>query len=101
MLVSAGSCIVFVGTLVHRAGANRTGAPRRGFTHEYCLPWLRPQENFFLSVPPARAAQMPPRLRAMLGYAEHPPSFGHIGGGDPAAALEAIAAGAQAPRRTE
>ena len=88
VVMSAGSCVVFLGTVLHRGGANRTDGVRRGFTHEYCLPWLRPQENFFLTVPRGHAARMPPRLRAMLGYARHPPSFGHIGAGEPQGALD-------------
>lgn len=74
----AGSCVVFSGTLLHRGGANRSPAPRRAFSHQYCQPWARPQENFVLSVPRDRAARMSPRLQGLLGYSIHPPFVGQV-----------------------
>ncbi|HVP29823.1 MAG TPA: phytanoyl-CoA dioxygenase family protein [Myxococcota bacterium] len=76
----AGSCIVFLGTLLHRGGANRSDAPRLAFSHQYCQPWARQQENYFLAIPRERAEGMPERLQAMLGYSVHPPFMGHARG---------------------
>src|SRR5215472_4511707 len=42
----AGSCLAFLGTLLHRGGANRSAAPRLAFSNQYCQPWARTQENF-------------------------------------------------------
>jgi ectoine hydroxylase-related dioxygenase (phytanoyl-CoA dioxygenase family) len=80
VVMPAGSVIVFLGTLVHRGGGNRSAAPRLALSNQYCEPWARPQENWFLAVPRERAATLPPRVQALLGYAIHPPFMGHAGG---------------------
>jgi len=54
--MAAGAAAVFVGTLVHGAGANRSDRPRLGYTNQYCEPWARTQENWFLGVPRERVA---------------------------------------------
>jgi ectoine hydroxylase-related dioxygenase (phytanoyl-CoA dioxygenase family) len=74
----AGACVVFLGTLVHRGGANRTQAPRLAFSNQYCQPWARTQENFFLGVPPQVARGMSPRVQQLLGYNIWPPFMGHV-----------------------
>jgi ectoine hydroxylase-related dioxygenase (phytanoyl-CoA dioxygenase family) len=85
----AGSVVFFLGTLVHRGGANRSDRPRRAVTNQYCQPWARQQENYTLAIPPADAARLPERLRAMLGYSIHPPFMGHVGGLHPSRKLPA------------
>lgn len=84
----AGSCVVFSGTLLHRGGANRSPSRRRAFSHQYCEPWARPQENFMLSVPRERAARMSPRLQSLLGYSIHPPFIGQVAARHPLKVLE-------------
>ncbi|MFZ5655039.1 MAG: phytanoyl-CoA dioxygenase family protein [Pseudomonadota bacterium] len=79
----AGGCLVFAGNLLHRGGANRTDAPRRAFSIQYCQPWARTQENYFLTVPRDQARAMSPRLQALLGYSIHPPFMGHAAGRHP------------------
>lgn len=79
----AGSCVVFAGTLLHRGGHNRSEHTRSAFSHQYCEPWARQQENYFLSVPRERAAKMPRRLRELLGYSIHPPFMGQVAGRHP------------------
>jgi len=59
LAMPAGAICVFLGTLLHGGGANGTGAPRLAFTNQYCEPWARPQENFFLGVPPKKVRGMP------------------------------------------
>lgn len=81
--MAAGSLILFAGTLLHRGGANRSPGIRRAFSHQYCEPWARQQENFVLSVPRERARRMSPRLRQLLGYSIHPPFMGQIAGRHP------------------
>jgi len=85
--MSAGSLILFAGTLLHRGGANRSSAMRRAFSHQYCEPWARQQENFTVSIPRERARQMSPRLRQLLGYSIHPPFMGQLAGRHPEKAL--------------
>jgi len=88
MMMPAGSCLVFSGALVHRGGANRSTAPRLAITFQYCQPWARTQENYFLSVPKGRVRAMSPRVQALLGYAIWPPFMGHVTASHP---LKAIA----------
>jgi len=103
----AGGCVVFAGTLLHRGGRNRTSHARCAFSHQYCQPWARQQENFTLGVPPEVARQMPPRLQELLGYSIHPPFMGQLSASHPRKALapgyvlpvvaQARAAGAKLP----
>ena len=79
----AGSVVVFLGTLVHRGGENRSRRARLGLSNQYCQPWARQQENYMVSVPREQAARMSPRLQAMLGYSIHPPFMGHVRGVHP------------------
>ncbi len=78
VIMPAGACMVFLGTLLHRGGANRSDAPRLAFSNQYCEPWARTQENFFLGVPPERVARMSPRIQELLGYSIWPPFMGHV-----------------------
>ena len=90
-VMPAGSVIVFLGTLVHRGGANRSNRARLALSNQYCEPWARPQENYFLSIPPEKARAMPPRVQQMLGYSIHPPFMGHANGVHPKTFLESDA----------
>jgi ectoine hydroxylase-related dioxygenase (phytanoyl-CoA dioxygenase family) len=81
--MSAGSLVLFSGTLLHRGGANRSSVIRRAFSHQYCEPWARQQENFTLSIPRERAKSMSPRLQQLLGYSIHPPFMGQVAGRHP------------------
>lgn len=87
-VMPAGAAIILQGNLIHRGGANRSDAPRLAITHQYCQPWARTQENFFLGIPPGRAASLSPRLQALLGYAVWPPFMGHVTGSHPLKALD-------------
>lgn len=100
MAMPAGACIFFHGTLMHRGGANRSSASRLAFSNQYCQPWARTQENFYLGVPPERVRDMSPRLQTLLGYDIMPPFMGHVTGSHPAKVLKpgyvnAVAAGAE------
>ncbi|MBL8555539.1 MAG: phytanoyl-CoA dioxygenase family protein [Phenylobacterium sp.] len=88
MEMPAGACFVMAGTCLHRGGANRTDKPRLGFTKQYCEPWGRTQENFFLGIPAEQARTMSPRLQTLLGYDIHPPFMGMVSSLHPRRALE-------------
>jgi len=88
MVVPAGTCILFHGTLMHRGGANRSSASRLAFSNQYCEPWARTQENFFLGLPPERTARMSPRLQVLLGYEVMPPFMGHVTASHPRKVLQ-------------
>ena len=83
----AGSCLVFAGTLLHRGGGNSSNKTRRAFSNQYCEPWARPQENFFLAIPPAEVAKMSPKVQSLLGYSIHPPFMGQVTASHPLKAL--------------
>ena len=89
MVMPAGSAIVFLGTLWHRGGANRSDAPRLALSTQYCEPWARQQENFVLAIPPAAARGFSERVQELLGYSIHPPFMGHAGGLHPKRRLAA------------
>jgi hypothetical protein len=67
--MTAGSVLVYSGSVIHGGGANRSGADRIGLNITYALGWLRQEENQYLSCPPHVAAAFGPDLRALLGYA--------------------------------
>ena len=87
VVMPPGACVVFLGTLVHRGGANRSAASRLAFSNQYCQPWARTQENFFLGVPRERAQKMSPRLQELLGYNIWPPFMGHVTASHPTKTL--------------
>jgi ectoine hydroxylase-related dioxygenase (phytanoyl-CoA dioxygenase family) len=89
IVMPAGSVVFFVGTLWHGGGANNTGDQSRlGVTAQYCQPWLRPQEAFTLSTPPATVRTVSENIRRMLGYSIHPPFMGMVDGMHPKRILE-------------
>lgn len=88
VLMPAGSCLVFAGTLLHRGGANNSARTRRAFSNQYCQPWARPQENFFLAIPPAEVAGMSATVQSLLGYSIHPPFMGQVSAYHPLKALQ-------------
>jgi ectoine hydroxylase-related dioxygenase (phytanoyl-CoA dioxygenase family) len=83
VLMPAGSVVVFLGTLWHRGGANRSDVPRLAISTQYCEPWARQQENFTLAVPRDVARGLSDQVLELLGYNIHPPFMGHIGGVHP------------------
>lgn len=82
-VMPAGSCILFAGSLWHGGGENSSGDQRMALTCQYCEPWARTQENYFLSVSPETAASVSENLRRMLGYSIHPPFMGMSDGMHP------------------
>ena len=91
--MTRGSVSIYLGSVYHGGGANRSAAERTGLYIGYCLGWLRQEENQYLAVPPDVARTLPERLQALLGYAVHRPFLGWhehrdpralLNGGDPA-----------------
>jgi ectoine hydroxylase-related dioxygenase (phytanoyl-CoA dioxygenase family) len=79
-VMSKGSAVFYLGSTWHGGGANRSNAPRLGIVNTYCLGWLRPEENQYLTTPPEIAARYGPRLRALLGYMAHGSGDDNCGG---------------------
>lgn len=83
-----GSALVYLGSITHCAGANRSSAPRTGLILSYCLGWLKQYENAFLTYPPQVASQFSKPIRDLLGYRIHRPNLGGYEGQDPAVLFE-------------
>ncbi len=83
-----GSAIVYLGSVTHCAGANRSDRPRTGLIFSYCLGWLKQYENAYLTYPPEVARHFPKQLRELLGYRIHRPNLGGYEGQDPAVLFE-------------
>ena len=88
VVMPAGSCVFFLGTLWHGGGANRSSDPRLAVTAQYCEPWLRPQEAFTLSTSRDTVREVSEDIRRMLGYSIHPPFIGQVDGMHPKRLLE-------------
>lgn len=87
-IMPAGSVVFYPGTLWHGAGANRSAQPRLAVTCQYCEPWVRTQENYFLSVRRETVRALPEDLKRLLGYSIHPPFIGMTNGMHPKRTLE-------------
>jgi ectoine hydroxylase-related dioxygenase (phytanoyl-CoA dioxygenase family) len=87
-IMQPGSVVFLLGTLWHSAGANRTDRSRMCVAAQYCAPWCRTQENFFLSLSLDRVRQCSEHLQRMLGYSIHPPFMGFVDGMHPKRLLE-------------
>jgi len=82
-----GAALLFLGSALHGAGANRSGDVRRGVVIGYALGWLKPYENQWLAYPPAVARHFPSELAALVGYRQHRPNLGNFEGQCPSVLL--------------
>ncbi len=87
-VMKAGSVVFYPGTFWHGGGANKSDASRMAITCQYCQPYLRPQENFFLSISKETVKAVSEDIRRMLGYSIHPPFMGMTNGMHPKRILE-------------
>lgn len=83
-----GSALVYLGSVTHCAGRNRSIAPRTGLIFSYSLGWLKQYENAFLAYPPAVARMFPREIRDLIGYRIHRPNLGGYEGQDPSVLFE-------------
>ena len=91
-----GSALLFLGSTLHAAGANRTDETRRCLVTGYSLGWLKTYENQFLAYPPLIARTFDPELAALIGYRQHRPNLGNFEGQCPSVLLGDLAPGALA-----
>lgn len=87
-LMKAGSVLFYPGTFWHGGGANRSTGNRLAVTCQYCEPWLRTQENYFLGTPLEVVSNLSEDLRRLLGYSIYPPFVGMVNGMHPKRLLE-------------
>jgi ectoine hydroxylase-related dioxygenase (phytanoyl-CoA dioxygenase family) len=78
--IEPGSALLFLGSTLHAAGANRSKTVRRGMIAGYSLGWLKTYENQFLAYPPESARTFSPKLAALVGYRQHRPNLGNFEG---------------------
>jgi hypothetical protein len=78
--MAPGSALIFLGSTLHGAGANRTNEVRRAVVIGYSLGWLKTYENQYLAYPPEVARAFPPELAALVGYRQHRPNLGNFEG---------------------
>jgi len=76
--MARGSVLVWVGSLWHGGGANKTDQRRVGIAMNYCAGYIRQQENQQLGIPAAMAKQFPRRLQELIGYSVYNGLIGHI-----------------------
>ena len=69
--MAKGSLLLYLGSVLHGGGANRTDAPRMGLINTYSLGWLRQEENHYLAIPREIADSYPERIRRLMGYEPH------------------------------
>ena len=60
--------LFFTGSVIHGGGENRSDSVRLGLNVDYCLDWLRQEENQYLSCPPDIARTLPQELTELIGY---------------------------------
>ncbi|UTN79607.1 phytanoyl-CoA dioxygenase family protein [Pseudomonas aeruginosa] len=65
--MKAGTALLWLGSVYHGGGANRSDAPRTGLTMAYDLAFLRLEENHFLSIPVERVRQLPRKCSVCWG----------------------------------
>jgi hypothetical protein len=82
-VMKKGSVLIYLGSLFHCGGANRTQNRRIGAVISYSLGWLRQAENHYLAYTAEELRRMPERLQRLLGYFVHEPNLGSVNGIDP------------------
>lgn len=88
VVMPRGSLVYFIGTLWHGGGQNRSDAARRALTVQYCQPWLRQLENYFIAVDWEKLPQIPKQIVDMMGYQVGSPFIGFVDGVNPRKAVE-------------
>lgn len=81
--MSAGSVLIYNGSLWHGGGANRSDARRQFIVCNYCAGWVRQEESQLLALDRDDVARLPPRLRRLVGYGVYRGLLGHVAGEDP------------------
>jgi ectoine hydroxylase-related dioxygenase (phytanoyl-CoA dioxygenase family) len=91
--MECGSVLVYTGSVFHGGGANRSDRNRTAVNIDYCLGWLRQEENQYLSCPPEVAKDLPVELAKLIGYSRAAFALGYFGDTqDPMEALHPDAA---------
>ncbi|WP_431232910.1 phytanoyl-CoA dioxygenase family protein [Mycolicibacterium psychrotolerans] len=76
--MSRGSVLLYSGKIVHSGAANRSDQVRRAINVNYCVGWVRQEENQFLSVPMEIARDLDDDLLKLIGYQEGAWAMGYF-----------------------
>lgn len=76
--MSRGSVLLYTGKIVHSGAANRSDKVRRAINVNYCVGWVRQEENQFLSVPQEVARTLDDDLLKLIGYQEGAWAMGYF-----------------------
>ncbi len=76
--MSAGSVLLYTGSLYHGGGANRSDSTRYGLNITYARSWLRQEENQYLTVPLEIARELPESLQRLIGYQRGAYALGYV-----------------------
>jgi ectoine hydroxylase-related dioxygenase (phytanoyl-CoA dioxygenase family) len=77
--MEVGSVLIYTGSVFHGGGANRSDRTRTAVNIDYCLSWLRQEENQYLSCPPEVAKDLPVSLAKLIGYSRGAFALGYYG----------------------
>ncbi|WP_082930423.1 phytanoyl-CoA dioxygenase family protein [Pseudomonas silesiensis] len=73
-----GSVLVYTGKTIHGGGENKSKASRRALNIDYCVGWVRQEENQYLSIPIEVAKTFPDDLQRLIGYEMGAASMGYV-----------------------
>ena len=73
-----GSVLVYSGKTIHGGGANKSDHWRRALNIDYCIGWLRQEENQYLVVPQELAKTLPSDMQRLIGYDYGAGSCGYV-----------------------
>jgi len=77
-VMTKGSVLLYVGSIYHGGGANKSDVHRVGMNIGYSLGWLRQEENQFLACPPEIARTLPEGLLRLMGYQRGSVALGYV-----------------------
>ena len=80
--MTKGSLLLYLGSVIHGGGANKSESTRSGLINTYSLGWLRQEENQYLTIPREIADGYPEDVQRLLGYQVHDEHLG-VYPGDP------------------
>jgi len=77
-VMSKGSVLLYVGSIYHGGGANKSDVHRIGVNIGYSLAWLRQEENQYLACSPEIARTLPEGLLRLMGYQRGAVGLGYV-----------------------
>ena len=76
--MNKGSVLIYSGKTIHGGGPNQSQGWRRALNVDYCIGWLRQEENQYLVVPPELAKTLPEDFQRLIGYDFGAASLGYV-----------------------